>query len=130
MDMRALLRVHGIVSAFEGLGSGQVASGAPYDLSAVTLSIDDSRNDERRGMARKHFEKFEAISSAVPAEDAFEAVIAIKRRDSDEDVQVFKVADGRRYDLASEADAIAEAALTKVIEVSDEGQLIWEEHAI
>ena len=50
--------------------------------------------------------------------------------DSDEDVQVFKVADGRRYDLASEADAIAEAALTKVIEVSDEGQLIWEEHAI
>jgi len=57
-------------------------------------------------------------------------VIAIKRRDSDEDVQVFKVADGRRYDLASEADAIAEAALTKVIEVSDEGQLIWEEHAI
>jgi len=39
-------------------------------------------------MARKHFEKFEAISSAVPAEDAFEAVIAIKRRDSDEDVQV------------------------------------------
>ena len=57
-------------------------------------------------MARKHFEKFEAISSAVPAEDAFEAVIAIKRRDS------------------------AEAALTKVIEVSDEGQLIWEEHAI
>jgi len=45
-------------------------------------------------------------------------------------VHVFKVADGRRYDLASEADAIAEAALTKVIEVSDEGQLIWEEHAI
>ncbi|RRV38608.1 hypothetical protein EGJ12_07655 [Stutzerimonas stutzeri] len=81
-------------------------------------------------MARKHFEKFEAISSAVPAGDAFEAVIAIKRRDSDEDVQVFKVADGRRYDLASEADAIAEAALTKVIEISDEGQLIWEEHAI
>lgn len=81
-------------------------------------------------MARKHFEKFEAMSSAVPAEDAFEAVIVIKRRDSDEDVQVFKVADGRRYDLASEADAIAEAALTKVIEVSDEGQLIWEEHAI
>ena len=81
-------------------------------------------------MARKHFEKFEAISSAVPAEDAFEAVIAIKRRDSDEDVQVFKVADGRRYDLASEADAIAEAAVTKGIEVSGEGQLIWEEHAI
>lgn len=81
-------------------------------------------------MARKHFEYFEAISSAVPAEDAFEAVIAIKRRDSDEHVHVFKIADGRRYDLASEADAIAEAALTKVIEVSDEGQLIWEEHAI
>ncbi len=71
-------------------------------------------------MARKHFEKFEAISSAVPAEDAFEAVIAIKRRDSDEDVHVFKVADGRRYDLASEADAIAEAALTKEKGLPDE----------
>ncbi|EWC41828.1 hypothetical protein [Stutzerimonas stutzeri] len=81
-------------------------------------------------MARKHFENFEAISSAVPVENAFEAVIAVKRRDSDEHVQVFRIADGRRYDLASEADAIAEAALTKVIEVSDEGQLIWEENAI
>lgn len=81
-------------------------------------------------MARKHFEKFEAISSAVPAEDAFEAVIATKRRDGDEPVHIFKVANGRRYDLASEAEEVADAALTKVFEVSDEGELIWEEHAI
>ena len=81
-------------------------------------------------MARKHFEHFEAVSSAVPAGDAFEAVIAIKRRDGDEPLHVFRVAEGRRYDLASEADAIAEAALTKVMEVSDDGQLIWEENAI
>ncbi|MCQ4311989.1 hypothetical protein NAV33_08825 [Pseudomonas stutzeri] len=81
-------------------------------------------------MARKHFENYEAISSAVPADDAFEAVIAVKRRGTDEDAQVFHVANGRRFDLASEADVAAEAALTKVREVSDEGELIWEENAI
>jgi hypothetical protein len=81
-------------------------------------------------MARKHFENYEAISSAVPAEDAFEAVIAVKRRGTDDDAHVFHVANGRRFDLASEADVAAEAALTKVREVSDEGELIWEENAI
>lgn len=81
-------------------------------------------------MARKHFAQFEAISSAVPADDAYEAVIAVQRRGTDEHVLVFKVANGRRYDLASEAEVAAEAALTKVREVSDEGELIWEENAI
>lgn len=81
-------------------------------------------------MARKHFENYEAISSAVPADDRFEAVIAVKRRGTDDNAQIFKVANGRQYDLASEADVAAEAALTKVREVSDEGELIWEEHAI
>ncbi|WP_028240003.1 hypothetical protein [Stutzerimonas azotifigens] len=80
-------------------------------------------------MARKHFEKFEAISSAVPAGDAFEAVIAVKRRDSAESARVHRVANGQRYDLASEADVAAEAALTKVTEVGDDGELIWEPNA-
>jgi len=81
-------------------------------------------------MARKHFENHEAISSAVPSADGFEAVIAVKRRGTDENAHVFKVANGRRYDLASEADVAAEAALTKVREVSDQDELIWEENAI
>ena len=57
-------------------------------------------------------------------------MIAVKRRDSDENAHVFKVANGRRYDLASEADVAAEAALTKVREISEDGELIWEENAI
>ncbi len=81
-------------------------------------------------MARKHFEHHEAISSAVPADDRFEAVIAVKRRGTDDTARVFTVANGQRYDLASEADVAAEAALTKVREVDDDGELIWEEHAI
>jgi hypothetical protein len=81
-------------------------------------------------MARKHFENHEAISSAVPANDGFEAVIAVKRRGTDENAHVTKVANGRQYDLASEAEVAAEAALTKVAEVSEEGELIWEENAI
>jgi hypothetical protein len=81
-------------------------------------------------MARKHFENFEAISSAVPADGAFEAVIALKRRGTDDNAHVITVANGRRYDLASEADVAAEAALTKVREISEDGELIWEENAI
>lgn len=81
-------------------------------------------------MARKHFENHEAISSAVPASGGFEAVIAVKRRGTDGNARVFRVANGQRYDLASEADVAAEAALTKVREVSSDGELIWEENAI
>ncbi|ACO78031.1 hypothetical protein AvCA_18180 [Azotobacter vinelandii CA] len=81
-------------------------------------------------MARKHFAKFDAISSAVPVDDVFEAVIAVKRRGVDENARVHKVANGQRYDLASEADAAAEAALSKVVEVRDDGELLWEPHAL
>lgn len=81
-------------------------------------------------MARKHFENHEAISSAVPASSGFEAVIAVKRRGTDENAQIFKVANGQCYDLASEADVAAEAALTKVREIGPDGGLIWEENAI
>lgn len=81
-------------------------------------------------MARKHFENHEAISSAVPVDDGFEAVIAVKRRGTEDSARVFKVANGRHYDLASEAEVAAEAALTKVREVSNDDELIWEENAI
>lgn len=81
-------------------------------------------------MARKHFAKFDAISSAVPADEGFEAVIAVKRRGVNENARIHHIASGHRYDLASEADAVAEAALTKVIEVRDDGELIWEPNAV
>lgn len=81
-------------------------------------------------MARRHFEHFEALSSAIPADAAYEAVIAVKRRDGDDDLHLFRVAGGRRFDLQSEAETAAEAALNKVREVGDDGELIWEEHAI
>ena len=77
-------------------------------------------------MARRHFAKFDAISSAVPADDAFEGVIAVKRRGTDEHARVHQVANGQRYDLMFEANAAAEAALTRVVEVGDDGELIWE----
>ena len=80
-------------------------------------------------MARKHFKQFDALSSAVPDGDAYQAVIAVKRRDTDEQARVHQVANGQRYDLASEADTAAEAALVKVVEVSDEGELIFEPNA-
>lgn len=81
-------------------------------------------------MARKHFARYEAISSAVPVEDAYEPVIAIKRRGTDEKARIHAISTGKHYHFASEADAIAEAALTKVMEVSDTGELIFEPNAL
>ncbi|TRX76347.1 hypothetical protein [Pseudomonas mangiferae] len=81
-------------------------------------------------MARKHFKEFEAISSAYPDGVGFRAVIGVKRRDADEKPQFHRVANDQSYALASEADEAAEAALTKVVEISPEGGLIWEEHAV
>ncbi len=81
-------------------------------------------------MARKHFKEFEAISSAYPEGDGFKAVIGVKRRSVDEKPRFHRVANDHAYALASEADEAAEAALAKVVEISPEGGLIWEEHAI
>ena len=76
-------------------------------------------------MARKHFKAYEAVSSAFPAGEAFKAVIALKRRDSDEDPLIHQVTN-RFYDLAAEADEAANAALNRVLEVDEFGKLVWE----
>ncbi|MET1076550.1 MAG: hypothetical protein ABWY06_00870 [Pseudomonas sp.] len=78
-------------------------------------------------MARKHFKTYEAVSSAYPQGEGFKAVIALKRRDSAEQPTIHQVASQRVYDLAAEADAAANAALNKVVEVDEHGGLIWED---
>lgn len=75
-------------------------------------------------MAQRHFEHHEAISSALPVGGGFAAVIAVKRRDSEERPQFHTVAFGRQFALASEADAAAEAALNKLVEIGAQGQLL------
>lgn len=76
-------------------------------------------------MARKHFRAYEAVSTAFPAGEAFKAVIAIKRRDRDEEPHIHQVTP-RLYDLATEADEAANAALNRVLEVDEFGELVWE----
>ena len=52
--------------------------------------MDANVNVERTvSMAIKHFEHFEAISSAVPAQDGFEAVIGVKARERKEVSLIF-----------------------------------------
>ncbi|MCQ4265936.1 hypothetical protein NAV28_01780 [Pseudomonas stutzeri] len=77
-------------------------------------------------MARRHFEHFEALSSAIPLEDGYQAIIAVQRRGSDEHVHIVKVADGRRFDLQSEAQSVAEAPLNRLREIDANGEPIWE----
>lgn len=77
-------------------------------------------------MARKHFKAYEAVSSAFPEGEAFKAVIALKRRDRDEEPRIHQVTQ-RLYDLAAEADEAANAALNRVLEVDEFGELIWED---
>lgn len=80
-------------------------------------------------MARKHFEYFDALSSAVPIGTAYSAVIAVRRRDTEDSARVHDVGHGQQYDLASEAEAVAEAALSRVLDIDEEGGLIWESAA-
>lgn len=76
-------------------------------------------------MARKHFRAYEAVSTAFPAGEAFKAVIALKHRDRDEEPLIHQVTP-RLYDLATEADEAANAALNRVLEVDEFGELVWE----
>ncbi|TWI53157.1 hypothetical protein IQ22_03004 [Pseudomonas duriflava] len=78
-------------------------------------------------MAIKHFEHFEAISSAVPADEGFDAVIGVKARTEDSPPRFHRVATERHFDLASEAEEAADAALSRVAEIAENGDLIWEE---
>jgi len=75
-------------------------------------------------MAQRHFLNHEAISSALPVSGGFEAVIAVKRRGSGDRPLFHHVAFGRRFALASEADAAAEAALNKLAEIGPAGELL------
>ena len=77
-------------------------------------------------MIFRHFEEYEAVASALPIEDGFQAVIAVKTRDPDARPVVHALADGHLYDLAFEAEEVAHAALAKVKEVSSGGDLLWE----
>lgn len=77
-------------------------------------------------MARKHFQEFEAISSAMPAGADYEAVIAVKRRSDDSRPRFHRVGYGQRFHRLLDAEEVAEAALTKVVEVDSDGELIME----
>lgn len=77
-------------------------------------------------MIFRHFEHYEAVASALPVEDGYQAVIAVKARDPDARPVVHTLAEGHRYDLAFEAEEVAHAALAKLKEISREGELLWE----
>ena len=77
-------------------------------------------------MIFRHFEHYEAVASALPVEDGYQAVIAVKTRDPDARPVVHTLAEGHRYDLAFEAEEVAHAALAKLKEISREGELLWD----
>lgn len=77
-------------------------------------------------MIFRHFEHYEAVASALPVGDGYQAVIAVKTRDPDARPVVHTLAEGHRYDLAFEAEEVAHAALAKLKEISREGELLWE----
>ncbi|KHL69974.1 hypothetical protein SF06_10640 [Pseudomonas flexibilis] len=77
-------------------------------------------------MIFRHFEHYEAVASALPVEDGYQAVIAVKTRDPGARPVVHTLAEGHRYDLAFEAEEVAHAALAKLKEISREGELLWE----
>lgn len=77
-------------------------------------------------MARRAFNRHEAVSAVVPGDDGYRAAIAVKTLEGGGAPQFHKVLDGQTFKTASAADEAACAVLLQLADVNDEGQLQWQ----
>lgn len=76
-------------------------------------------------MARREFQYFEAVSAAVPGEDGYSAAIAVKALDAGGAPRFNKILPGSTFKTALTADQAASEALEKLLNVDDDGELVW-----
>jgi hypothetical protein len=77
-------------------------------------------------MARKAFNRHEAVSAVVPGEGAYRAAIAVKHLEGGGAPQFHKVLEGQTFKTAHEADVAACEVLAQLADVDDDGQLHWQ----
>ncbi|KAF1012257.1 MAG: hypothetical protein GAK32_00295 [Pseudomonas fluorescens] len=77
-------------------------------------------------MARKVFTHYEAVSALVREEtDGYRAAIAVKTLDGMSPPRFHKILDGQHFKTASDADDAAAQQLERLVDVDEEGQLVW-----
>ncbi|UVJ43144.1 hypothetical protein NVV94_21635 [Pseudomonas sp. LS1212] len=76
-------------------------------------------------MARREFEQYEAVSAVVPVEGGYSAAIAVKALGAGGAPRFHKVLEGQTFKKAFEADQAASEELAKLVNVSEEGALVW-----
>lgn len=76
-------------------------------------------------MARREFQRFEAVSAMVPGEGGYSAAIAVKHLHAGGAPRFHTVLDGQVFTTAMAADDAACAALARLRDVSEDGELLW-----
>ncbi|MEB0045097.1 MULTISPECIES: hypothetical protein [unclassified Pseudomonas] len=76
-------------------------------------------------MARKAFDQFEAVSAVVPREGGYHAAIATKAIGGSGAPRFHTVLEDQTFKTAHDADEAAALELTRLKDVSEDGDLIW-----
>lgn len=76
-------------------------------------------------MARREFQRFEAVSAMVPGEGGYSAAIAVKQRHAGGTPHFHKVLDGQLFKSALAADDAASGELARLRDISEDGELLW-----
>ncbi|MDF2487543.1 MAG: hypothetical protein K0S77_165 [Pseudomonas sp.] len=76
-------------------------------------------------MARREFQRFEAVSAMVPGEGGYSAAIAVKHLHGGGTPRFHKVLDGQLFKSALAADDAACVQLARLRDISQDGELIW-----
>lgn len=76
-------------------------------------------------MARKEFQRYEAVSAAVPGEAGYSAAIAVKGLNAGGAPTFHRVLDDQTFKTALAADQAAVQELERLIDVTPEGELMF-----
>lgn len=76
-------------------------------------------------MARRAFNRHEAVSAAIPGDGGYRAAIAVKALEGGGAPQFHPVLAGQAFKTALDADLAACEQLLLLADVDDEGQLQW-----
>ncbi|MFO2462563.1 hypothetical protein OOJ96_01485 [Pseudomonas sp. 15FMM2] len=77
-------------------------------------------------MARKEFAHHEAVSALVRQDEGgYRAAIAVKALDGMSAPRFHQILDGQTFKTADDADAAAGQQLERLIDIDEEGQLVW-----
>ncbi|WP_426140361.1 hypothetical protein [Pseudomonas sp. DWP3-1-2] len=76
-------------------------------------------------MARKEFQRFEAVTAVVPGEGGYDAAIAVKALHEGGAPEFHRVLNGQKFKTAHEADLAAAGELERLIDIDADGNPVF-----